>query len=135
MESHFLGAEKRERRKELEELSFHYCALASFLAIINSDNVQSIDHLPSGKIPLLSGKQTDKKLFVYKTLHIKPQYVSSKIKSESSDTEQKNRTKVGSRVHLRRGHLRRLPGKVVWVQPAVVGTLERGVVHKDYRVE
>lgn len=129
----FLRAEKRERQEELEALSFHYCALASFLAIINSDNVQSIDNLPSGTIPVVGGRKIDKRLFVYKTLHIKPQYVSSKNTINGSDQSSVN--KVGPRVHLRRGHLRRLPGKVVWVQPAVVGSPEKGIIQKDYRVE
>ncbi len=129
----FLHAKKKERPEELEALSFHYCALASFLAIINSENVASIDNLPSGKIPVIDGKQIDKRLCVYKTLHIKPQYVNSKKQTNSID--QSNANKYGPRVHLRRGHLRRLPGKVVWVQPAVVGNSEKGIIQKDYRVE
>lgn len=39
------------------------------------------------------------------------------------------------RMHLRRGHLRRLETKVVWVRPAMVNAgSERGVVAKDYAV-
>lgn len=128
----FLGAKKREQHKELEELSFHYCALASFLAIINSDNVQAIDNLPSGRIPAINGKK-NKKLFVYKTLHITPNKVGSK--KQINGASSKNQNKEGLRVHLRRGHLRRLPGKIIWVQPAVVGNPKKGIVQKDYRVE
>lgn len=36
------------------------------------------------------------------------------------------------RVHLRRGHIRRLEGKNIWVNACVVGDKSRGVVTKDY---
>lgn len=39
------------------------------------------------------------------------------------------------RVHLRRGHIRRLESKNVWVNACVVGDKSRGVVTKDYRVK
>lgn len=38
------------------------------------------------------------------------------------------------RVHLRRGHIRRLKDKKVWVNAAVVGDKSRGIVTKEYRV-
>jgi hypothetical protein len=39
------------------------------------------------------------------------------------------------RIHLRRGHPRRLSdGRVTYVRAAVVGTAQAGVLHKDYRV-
>lgn len=39
------------------------------------------------------------------------------------------------RMHLRRGHLRQLERKIVWVRPAMINAEStRGVVHKDYGV-
>jgi hypothetical protein len=39
------------------------------------------------------------------------------------------------RMHLRRGHLRRLPNKVIWVRPAMINTSSQdGIVVKDYAV-
>lgn len=38
------------------------------------------------------------------------------------------------RVHLRRGHIRRLKDKKVWVNAAVVGDKSKGIVTKEYRV-
>jgi hypothetical protein len=36
-------------------------------------------------------------------------------------------------MHLRRGHLRRLQSKVIWVRPTMVGaSSESGFVAKDY---
>lgn len=39
------------------------------------------------------------------------------------------------RVHLRRGHIRRLPNKTVWVNASVVGDKSKGFVDKDYSVQ
>lgn len=38
------------------------------------------------------------------------------------------------RQHLRRGHIRRLPGGNIWVQSCVVGDAANGFLRKDYRV-
>lgn len=44
-------------------------------------------------------------------------------------------THSSPRLHERRGHWRHLHGgDVVWVRPCLVGSPERGVVEKDYRV-
>lgn len=43
-------------------------------------------------------------------------------------------THASPRVHLRRGHIRRLPDKRVWVNACVVGDKSRGMVVKDYAV-
>lgn len=39
------------------------------------------------------------------------------------------------RVHLRRGHIRRLPDKSIWVNATVVGNKQAGVVMKDYAMK
>lgn len=107
--------------------------LASFLAIINSENVTQIDNLPDCPSPVVSDKKRDRKLFVYKTLHINSKSVRGAMKTENLGV--RGSSEKGVRVHLRRGHLRRLPGKVVWVQPIVVGNPKNGIVSKDYCVE
>jgi hypothetical protein len=43
-------------------------------------------------------------------------------------------THASPRVHLRRGHIRRLPGKNIWVNATIVGNSDLGVVIKDYSV-
>jgi hypothetical protein len=53
-----------------------------------------------------------------------------------------NRAGIGSvtgghaspRQHLRRGHIRRLPGGNIWVQSCVVGDAAKGFLRKDYRI-
>lgn len=65
--------------------------------------------------------------FTHKILTIDTQ---SSVKNHSS--------KIGShnspRVHLRRGHIRRLPNKNVWVNSCVVGDKSKGIVSKDYAI-
>jgi hypothetical protein len=43
--------------------------------------------------------------------------------------------RASPRQHLRRGHIRRLPdGRKIWVQAAVVGSVEKGRIDKSYFV-
>lgn len=58
------------------------------------------------------------------------------IPSSPGDThEALHGTHASPRLHLRRGHLRRLPsGKVIWVRHCMVGNPDKGVVEKIYRV-
>lgn len=44
-------------------------------------------------------------------------------------------THASPRVHLRRGHIRRLPNKNIWVNATVVGNRKQGMVVKDYAVK
>lgn len=54
--------------------------------------------------------------------------------SHETTTKTSGGTHASPRVHLRRGHIRRLPNKNVWVNAAVVGNRKMGVVMKDYSV-
>jgi hypothetical protein len=98
------------------------------IAVINCSNVQLVDSPEKKWINKQRQRKGKLPLFTYKTLHIKT----------SKRVDEKWRgagTHASPRVHLRRGHIRRLPsGKTVWVQPCVVGDKNRGIVHKDYSV-
>lgn len=96
------------------------------IKIINCSNIIIHDNKPKAgvnKKRIIKGKPP---LYTYKTLHI--------------DTSEKETTKgpgggthASPRVHLRRGHIRKLPsGKTIWVQPCVVGKNTDGIVDKDY---
>ncbi len=39
------------------------------------------------------------------------------------------------RQHLRRGHIRRLPSKNIWVNSCVVGNIENGKIEKQYKIK
>lgn len=98
--------------------------------VLNCSNVVTVDNHPPealNKKRLKSGKPP---IYTYKTLHIvKPQNETTK-----SGTSCSSGARLGPRLHLRRGHIRRIPGKQVWVSSCMVGEKSRGVVHKDYAV-
>ncbi|WP_341326353.1 hypothetical protein [Methylotuvimicrobium sp. KM2] len=71
--------------------------------------------LAKGKLPF----------FEYKILTLPNESVSNKASGG---------THASPRVHLRRGHIRRLPGKNIWVNATIVGNSDLGVVIKDYSV-
>lgn len=55
--------------------------------------------------------------------------------SHSADGVRHNGTHASPRMHLRRGHLRRLADKTVWISASVVNANSpRGVVVKDYQI-
>lgn len=103
-----------------------YCIL-SFLAALQCSNVS----ISEQSAPKFINKRREKKgklpLFSYKILTI-----DNNNKSKSNGTGKG--THASPRVHLRRGHIRRLADKTVWVSPCVVGDKSKGVIHKDYKV-
>lgn len=97
-------------------------------SVINCANVSMVD---IGVPTALNRKRQEKgkqPFFSYKVLQL-------------SDARRESRTGDGGsrhaspRLHLRRGHLRRLASKVVWGRPSMVNPGSRiGVVLKDYAV-
>ena len=53
-------------------------------------------------------------------------------KSHSSDPQG---THSSPRIHLRRGHIRRLPDRSIFVRAAIVGDKSRGAVMKEYAIK
>ena len=98
------------------------------IGVINCSNVTTIDSRENKFINMKRKKKGKLPLFTYKTLHL------------SLDDKEVNRTgnkgsHASPRVHLRRGHIRRLNSlKSVWVQSCVVGDKSKGVIHKDYAI-
>lgn len=97
------------------------------IEVINCSNITIKDSKISKFINQKRKKKGKLPLFSYKTLYL--------------DIEEKTVTKydkgshASPRVHLRRGHIRKLPsGKKVWVQACVVGDKSKGMIHKDYAV-
>lgn len=99
------------------------------LAALNCSNVRTVDNPPPAalnKKRLRAGKVP---LFSYKTLHLHTQ------KSHALRREGAESGRVGPRLHLRRGHIRRLSETTtVWVTSCMVGDPSRGRVVKDYHV-
>lgn len=123
--------EHRTQQQGMENLAWHICWLASCMAIINSLNVSAVAHTDRATSLRSIGSKINKKDLVYYTLHINPTAPRSK-RPVSGNVQHKH--SPGVRLHLRRGHLRRIKNKVIWVQPAVVGQADFGQVDKDYKV-
>lgn len=96
-----------------------------FLSALNCSNTFLQNNTPSEKIQKKRIKNGKLPFFEYKTLHIKISAVKNKTASGLG-------THASPRVHLRRGHIRHLENKHVWVQPCVVGSKQSGIIYKDY---
>lgn len=103
-------------------------ALVEFVAALACSNSIAADAPPPNpKLNAKRKKAGKTPFFSYKVLT---------IASQGSPTA--GRPQGGShgspRVHLRRGHIRRLPERTVWVNACVVGDKSKGFIHKDYNV-
>ena len=105
------------------------CLVVRGLSVLNCSNVTVIDNPPPAALNKKRAKSGKGPLFTYKTLHINTS--KAQVLSGASSLTERNAT----RLHLRRGHIRRLPtGTTTWVQSCMVGSTSNGMVMKDYRV-
>ena len=104
-------------------------AVVQACAVLNCENVATADiEAPAklNKARIAKGKQP---FFSYKVLAL------AADRPSPGNTGSASGTHSSPRLHLRRGHLRRLPEKTVWVRAAMVGAAsESGVVSKEYRL-
>lgn len=101
--------------------------MTGFIAALSCSNSVTADAPPPNAALNEKRKRSGKTpFFSYKVLTL--------------DLDAKNRTGAGTgshaspRVHLRRGHVRRLADRTVWVNAAVVGDKRNGFIHKGYRL-
>ncbi len=107
-------------------LSFLLALSCKNVSTRNNEDVKTIDRVNAKRIS--KGK---KPIFSYKILEISiPNEISKK-----NDTDAEKNARRSPRIHLRRGHIRRLvDGKRIWVNASVVGKKDKGIVHKDYKL-
>lgn len=117
---------------------FAYIGACSLLNCANVviEPAASSSKQPSTKLPPSARKKikpAPKPKFEYKVLQISDERVGHTI---SDDDTTSASTGVTRRTHLRRGHIRRLKERMIWVRPAVInpGSVA-GVVTKDYRLK
>lgn len=65
--------------------------------------------------------------YSYKILELKPGIEQSKSVAQGG-------THASPRVHLRRGHIRRLPSGNIWINAMLVGDKSKGLIAKEYSV-
>lgn len=103
-------------------------AACEFLCAMSCSNAEPKDgpH-PGEKLNKKREKRGKTPFFTYKELTI--------VANGPAPLDDQGGSHASPRVHLRRGHIRRLAHKTVWVNAAVVGDKSRGMVSKDYRVQ
>lgn len=102
--------------------------LARSFEVFSCTNVIYIDHAPPKFINSKRERKGKLPFFTYKTLHLN-------VPEDGVVSSGGRGTHSSPRMHLRRGHIRRLPdGRRIWVQACVVGSAQSGMVLKDYRI-
>lgn len=117
-------------QSQSEFLGVILTVILNFLSALNCSNAEALDdELPPNKLNKSRVKKGKTPLFSYKvlTINTKTNHVSS-----SPTVKGKHNS---PRVHLRRGHIRKLPDKNVWVNSCVVGDKKSGIIHKEYLVK
>ena len=110
-------------------IAFLAKALMVSMAIFACSNIEYIDHPPPKFINAKRKKKGKTPFFSYKTLHIKTGDKKTVSTGDGGGSHE------SPRLHLRRGHIRRLQsGNKIWVQSCMVGDASKGAVDKDYKV-
>jgi hypothetical protein len=96
-------------------------------SVVNCSNIIALDLPPINALNKKRIKNGKQPFFTYKVLQLKETTKKKISIGEGSH--------ASPRTHLRRGHIRRLEDKTVWVKPAVInGESTHGVVVKDYAI-
>ncbi|MFC7634675.1 hypothetical protein ACFQVB_45990, partial [Paraburkholderia humisilvae] len=96
-------------------------------SVLNCSNVEMEDVRPSRSANAIRTATCKSPFFTCKVLQVSMDH--------SPGAWQGWGTAASPRMHLRRGHLRRLPERVVWVRAAMINAGSRdGIVVKDYAV-
>ncbi|MDD2775704.1 MAG: hypothetical protein PHU06_07100 [Gallionella sp.] len=102
-------------------------AIMGLVEILSCSNVCT-ETIPASHA--LNKKRTSKgkpPLFEFKVLTLD-------FQDNKTNASEKGGTHSSPRIHLRRGHIRRLPTKSIWVNATVVGNRQLGMVSKEYAV-
>jgi len=109
-----------------EDYQDEICAVIQALSFMRCKNVYVNSIMPPRKLNEVRAKKGKSAFFEYKVMELKKQEVTIYRTGNHSD-------RASPRIHLRRGHIRRLPnGESTFVTPCVVGDKSMGVVMKDY---
>lgn len=111
----------------IKDINHDLIPLSEFLAAVSCSNVEYQDCAPPEALNKKRRMRGRVPFFTYKTLVLKTASVVGMAGAGG--------THAGPRVHLRRGHIRRLPDKRVWVNACVVGDKSKGMVVKDYAIQ
>ena len=116
-----------QHQRELDgNLKVSMDAILEFLVTVNCENVIQDSLTPSNVLNQKRKSRQKEPFYSYRVLS---------IPGGNNSGPSLGGNHASPRMHLRRGHLRRLnTGKVTWVRHTIVGNAELGVADKNYRV-
>lgn len=121
----YLGSIEKAFAQIIVDCQDEVFSVVQACSVINCANVTSVDIEAPSKINkkrIAKGKQP---FFSYKVLQLSDEVNQQKGNHGGSH--------ASPRMHLRRGHLRRLKDKLIWVRPALINAGSKsGAVEKDY---
>ncbi len=112
----------------MQDISPEVMVVLELLEALSCSNVEESIHQKASKRNAQRIKSHKNPVWETKFLTLVVNPKSGK-KGESSDI-----THASPRQHLRRGHIRRLPSKNIWVNSCVVGSAENGKIEKQYKI-
>jgi hypothetical protein len=121
------------RIRNFRDLADELFAILQLCMVLNCQNIETITIPAPVK---LNKKRAEKKklpLYEYKVLQI------SKINKVK--TNNLNPTKISPRMHIRRGHPRRIFNenhevkKLIWIESCIVGNKNNGILEKSYTIK
>lgn len=113
-----------------ELLSTYFGAFKKVIALFNCSNITTKIIEAPLKLNKKRIKKSKSPIQDYKIITIKWGEKAKYLNSDKNTLERQS-----PRLHLRRGHVRKLADDTMtWVQASVVGSDENGVINKDYKV-
>jgi len=113
------------------DLADEITALMEFMEAASCSNVVSTI---AAQAPKSLNRKRERKqrcpLFEYRVLSLELPQAGNR----TDDATGKRSDRASPRVHLRRGHIRRLEVRKIWVNAAVVGAKDRGLIVHDYSI-
>lgn len=110
----------------LDEVSVSY----NFLAAINCANVHTVALSPSAKLNAKRVKSGKDPLFEYRVLNL-----NLTNPTDSASSSRGAGTHASPTTHLRRGHIRRLENKTIWINAVLVNAGKEGFIDKAYQIK
>lgn len=119
------GSEEKAFAQIILDAHDETMVLLQACSVLNCANVTTVDLVPPAALNKKRQARDKEPFFTYKVLQL-----TEERKAAGSGT---GGTHASARMHLRRGHLRRLESRAVWVRPTTVNAGSKlGSVHKDY---
>ena len=122
---HELGAMSKEAKNDIGGEATSLTQFIRMLGCSNTHIANDID--PDIKLNISRQKKGKTPFYQYKVLTIGGNTLLGASNSGSKHNS--------PRMHLRRGHIRRLADKNVWVNSAVIGNKKNGILEKEYKVK